>query len=327
MFIVFGCLFLGIILGRLFLRNRENGRLASVITGIVRLLLLALGLEVGADSMIMGSLGSLGLTALWLTGAAMAGSALAASGLWIAVRKSGSGALGCLRKPSEGTASAAENGRHGGFASRLNMLWESMKGSIVVVAFFLLGIVLGLSGVADADGKSVSLTSYVLYALLLCVGMTIGEDGGFFSRVKGLDRKLMLLPLMTACGTFLGVAAVWAFFRQYLLTDCLAVGSGFAYYSLSSVFITEMRGAELGTVALLSNIFREILALLVIHPMARTLNPLAAVSMGGATTFDTSLPVIMQSAGKDYLIIAAFHGLTLDFSVPLFVTLFCSISG
>lgn len=136
-----------------------------------------------------------------------------------------------------------------------------------------------------------------------------------------------LLTLMLSIDTFLGVAVMWAFFRQYLLTDCLAVGSGFAYYSLSSVFITEMRGAELGTVALLSNIFREILALLVIPPMARTLNPLAAVSMGGATTFDTSLPVIMQSAGKDFLVVAAFHGLTLDFSVPLFVTLFCNIGG
>ena len=39
-------------------------------------------------------------------------------------------------------------------------------------------------------------------------------------------------------------------------------GSGFGYYSLSSIFITEYKGAELGTIALLSNISREIITLL-----------------------------------------------------------------
>ncbi|MCM1078181.1 MAG: lysine exporter LysO family protein [Bacteroidales bacterium] len=327
MFIVFGYLFSGIIIGRLFFRNHENSRLPKVISWIVRLLLLSLGLEAGSDSMIMGSLGTLGLTALLMTVAAMSGSSLLASCLWLGVRKSGGSTLPCLGMPSEGTAPAAENDRHDGMRNRPGILWDSMKDSFAVVMFFLSGIILGLSGIMPSDIRPVSLTNYVLYALLLCVGMTIGVDSGFFSRMKGLDRKLMLLPLTTACGTFLGVAVLWAFSRQYLLTDCLAVGSGFAYYSLSSVFITEMRGAELGTVALLSNIFREILAMLVIPLTARALNPLAAVSMGGATTFDTSLPVIMQSAGKDYLIVAAFHGLTLDFSVPLFVTLFCSINS
>ena len=52
--------------------------------------------------------------------------------------------------------------------------------------------------------------------------------------------------------------------------DCLAVGSGFAYYSLSSILITELKEAslgvqmatELGTIALIANIIREIMALL-----------------------------------------------------------------
>ena len=50
----------------------------------------------------------------------------------------------------------------------------------------------------------------------------------------------------------------------------MAVGSGFAYYSLSSILITQFKepsiglqlATELGTIALLTNIFREMMALL-----------------------------------------------------------------
>lgn len=52
------------------------------------------------------------------------------------------------------------------------------------------------------------------------------------------------------------------FFPRHSLSDFLAVGSGFGYYSLSSIFITEYRGAELGTIALLANIVRELIVLL-----------------------------------------------------------------
>ena len=50
----------------------------------------------------------------------------------------------------------------------------------------------------------------------------------------------------------------------------MAVGAGFGYYSLSSIFITEYKGPELGTIALLSNITREIITLL-FAPVASTL--------------------------------------------------------
>ena len=104
-----------------------------------------------------------------------------------------------------------------------------------------------------------------------------------------------------------------------------AVGSGFGYYSLSSIFIADFRGAELGTVALLCNVMREIFTLLAAPLVARWCGPLAAVSIGGAPTFDTTLPVITQAAGKPYAVVSIFHGCTLDFSVPFLVTFFCTL--
>lgn len=45
----------------------------------------------------------------------------------------------------------------------------------------------------------------------------------------------------------------------------------------------------------------------------------------GATTFDTTLPILTRVAGPQYAVVAIFHGCVTDFSVPFLVTFFCSI--
>ena len=104
----------------------------------------------------------------------------------------------------------------------------------------------------------------------------------------------------------------------------MAVGSGFGYYSLSSILITESKGAELGTIALLSNIIREIITLLFAPLLVRFFGNLAPISAGGATTADTTLPIITRYSGQKYAMLSIYHGFVVDFSVPFLVTLFCS---
>ena len=131
--------------------------------------------------------------------------------------------------------------------------------------------------------------------------------------------------MATAVGTLLGAGVAAPLLRDCTLGDTLAVGAGFGYYSLSSIFIADLRGAELATVALLCNILREIFTLLAAPLVARWFGPLAAVSIGGATTFDTTLPIITRAAGRPYAVVSIFHGCVLDFSVPFLVTFFCSL--
>ncbi len=70
--------------------------------------------------------------------------------------------------------------------------------------------------------------------------------------------RMLLAPLATTADTFAGVASL---FLAYSLADSLTIGAGFAYRLLLPVLHLHhpvQRGAELGTVALLSNIPREI---------------------------------------------------------------------
>lgn len=200
-----------------------------------------------------------------------------------------------------------------------------MKGSLIVVGFFVLGVCLGRLDLAPALLMDSRVTFAALCCLLFCVGMSIGSYDNIVSEFRSLNPRLALLPVATILGSFAGSLVAWLFLQYRGVTDCMAVGSGFAYYSISSIFITQYRGAELGTVALLANIYREILTLLVAPLLSKVFGPLAPISSGGATTMDTTLPIISQTCGQQYVVVSLFHGFVIDFSVPFLVTMWCML--
>ena len=205
-----------------------------------------------------------------------------------------------------------------------------MKGSLIIIAFFALGIAVGLipnfSFLIPNFSFLIPNSSFlILCALMFCVGVSIGSDTNTLKSFRSVNPRLMMLPVITIVGSLAGTAAASALLPHRHLFDCLAIGSGFGYYSLSSIFITEYKGAELGTIALLANIMREIITLLCAPLLVKFFGKLAPISMGGATTMDTTLPIITRTSGQDYVIVSIFHGFCVDFSVPFLVTFFCSL--
>ena len=110
----------------------------------------------------------------------------------------------------------------------------------------------------------------VLYVLMLLLGMNLGGNQDLKGFVAQFNFKMLLVPIATVSGTFLFSAIAGFILSQWSVFDCMAVGSGFAYYSISSVLITQLKtpsmglqvATELGTIALLANIFREMTALI-----------------------------------------------------------------
>ena len=200
-----------------------------------------------------------------------------------------------------------------------------MKGSLIIVGFFILGIVCGVMHWMPDLSALGNVSFLTLCALLFCVGVTVGNNTAMLKTFRQLDPRLMLLPLMTIVGTLSATAVASLGLPHRGLTDCLAIGSGFGYYSLSSIFITQYRGPELGTVALLANIIREVFTLLGAPLLVRYFGPLSPISCGGATTMDTTLPIITRCSGQEFVILSLFHGFLVDFSVPFLVTFFCTL--
>lgn len=194
-----------------------------------------------------------------------------------------------------------------------------MKGSLIIIGFFLLGVACGVAHLVPAWITDYNF--YVLCALLFAVGMSVGIDGSMVQRFRALNPQLAWLPVCSILGTLAGSVVAWLLVPREV-TEVLAVGSGFGYYSLSSILITEYSGAELGTVALLANITRELFTLLAAPLMVRFFGTLAPIAAGGATAMDTTLPIISQTAGREYVPVSIYCGFVTDFSVPFLVTLF-----
>ncbi|MGL5317406.1 MAG: lysine exporter LysO family protein [Bacteroidales bacterium] len=199
-----------------------------------------------------------------------------------------------------------------------------MTGSLIIISFFIGGIVTAKFGLIPEFLLNDSLTTYLLFTLMFFVGIYIGSDKKLLSSLTNQNKKILLVPLGTIIGTLIG-SFIASLFLDRSAADCLAVGAGFGYYSLSSVFITQFRGEELGAIALISNIMREVFALISAPFIVSWFGRLAPISVGGATTMDTTLPVITKYAGKEFVIIAITHGFLVDFSVPFLVSFFCKI--
>lgn len=199
-----------------------------------------------------------------------------------------------------------------------------MKQSLIFLAVFALGVLLAIPGLMPIYFIENDISKWILYLLLFFVGIQIGSGKNILKVARSVGFKIMLVPIATTVGTFAGAIAVSFILSDRSITDCLSVGAGFAYYSLSSILITEYRGAELGTIALLANIIREFFVLLLAPWMVKYFGKLAPICGGGATTMDTTLPIISKYSGSDFVIVALFHGIIIDFTVPLWVSFFLS---
>ena len=332
MFIVILFIFLGILSGVLCRKLSTGARISltdvaarwqgRIVTWLIWLLLFLLGIEVGSNEMIVRSLPTLGVEALLLSSAATLGCCVLAWILWRVLKNN------TVQENAKKETSAEKEGnpaeKEGLQGSSLIRGLKVMKGSLIVVGFFVIGLLGGIEKMVPSWLLDGDVSFVALCGLLLFVGLGIGLNPEMKKEVRSLSPRMALLPVVTIIGSWLGALLIWTVLHR-TLSDCMAINSGFAYYSLSSIFITEYRGAELGTIALLANIIREMLTLLGAPLMARCFGPLAPISVGGATTMDTTLPILSQTLGQRYIALSIYHGFVVDFTVPFLVSWWCMI--
>jgi len=196
-----------------------------------------------------------------------------------------------------------------------------MKGSLIILSFFAGGLLLGMYKLIPNQFIETDYSMYALYFLMFLVGIGIGSNKKSLEVIKSVNFKIALVPLSVIVGTYIGVS-VFALIQDNIgFIDAIAIGSGFGYYSLSSVLISELSGETLGVIALLSNISREIITLLFTPIFARYFGKLAPISSGGATSMDTTLPIITKYIGSDYAIISVFSGVVLTILIPFLIAI------
>ena len=208
-----------------------------------------------------------------------------------------------------------------------------MKGSILIVGSFVAGCVVGRLGWLPNWWLGGALSLVVLYALMFQVGVGIGSDSRLKEILRSITPRTIIVPCATIVGTIVASFLVSFALARWSTAEVMAVGCGFGYYSLSSILVSSLKeahiglqaAAELGTITLMANVFRELMTLLLAPFMVRWFPPLGPICAGGATTIDVTLPVITRFSGRDWLFVSILHGVVVDFSVPFLVPFFCSL--
>ncbi|MDO5058376.1 MAG: lysine exporter LysO family protein [Neisseria sp.] len=198
----------------------------------------------------------------------------------------------------------------------------SMAGSAKQIACLLLGLLFGWA-FQEIWLPPENSGTYALMLLMLFVGIQLGGNGVKLRTVL-INRRGVQTALLGAAATFAGGLLFALLMPDVAWSKGLALASGFGWYSLSGIVMTEAYGAVWGSVALINDLAREFFALVMIPPIMRRY-PSAAVNVGGATSLDFTLPVIQSAGGLAVVPLAVSYGFIINLAAPFLMVLFSSL--
>ncbi|MBP8851012.1 MAG: lysine exporter LysO family protein [Breznakibacter sp.] len=199
-----------------------------------------------------------------------------------------------------------------------------MKGTLVIVLCFVAGI--GVSYFLSIPEWSYSsgFQTAVLALLLFLVGVGIGSEDGLSTIFSNLSPTILLLPFLIIIGSLLGGFLATFFISNISSREGVAIASGMGYYSLSSILLSKLSGEQVGAMALIANLFREVSTILLFPIIAKAFGRFGGIASGGATSMDTTLPLIVRYSGKEMAVVAIYTGLVITMLVPLLISVIMS---
>lgn len=164
-----------------------------------------------------------------------------------------------------------------------------------------------------------------LDVMIFIAGIEIGSNRGILKRICNLHSALLALaiPLAVACGSICG-ALLLGHIAGLSAYDSLLVGGGLGWYSFSSVVISAMYSTEIGTVAFLANMMREISGFFLI-PLLVRVHKFLALAPSGAATMDSELPVVIKYTNLHVGMYSFINGLVLTLIVPVLISWLLSL--
>lgn len=164
-----------------------------------------------------------------------------------------------------------------------------------------------------------------LDVMIFIAGIEIGSNRGILKRICNLHSALLALaiPFAVACGSICG-ALLLGHIAGLSAYDSLLVGGGLGWYSFSSVVISAMYSTEIGTVAFLANMMREISGFFLI-PLLVRVHKFLALAPSGAATMDSGLPVVIKYTNLHVGMYSFINGLVLTLIVPVLISWLLSL--
>lgn len=196
---------------------------------------------------------------------------------------------------------------------------------IVALVSLVLGVVCGqFLFSAEMSAIFSHVANYALCFLMLLVGISIGMSKNVFKKLKEYNIRILIIPIGVIAGSIVG-GFVCGWVIGMPLRESVPVASAMGWYSLAGVLLTSLLGAQVGAIAFLSSLMREMITFVLIPPIAKHLNVYTAIAPAGATSEDTTLPMLVKYTNSEVVVMAVFNGVLCSAAAPVLMRLFSDI--
>lgn len=196
---------------------------------------------------------------------------------------------------------------------------------LLALAALVLGVVWGSFGPAGTPLDLISDNSeLILYALMFFVGISIGLNKTILQKIREYHIKVFIIPFGIVVGS-VAAGVVCGLLTGVGVRNGAAIAGGMGWYSLAGVMLTEMAGAQMGSVAFLSNLMREMLSFFSIPWISRHLNYYSCIAPAGATSEDTTLSMMVRYTSEEVVVMSVFNGILCSAVVPVLIRLCYSL--
>ncbi|MDO4683698.1 MAG: lysine exporter LysO family protein [Lautropia sp.] len=209
-------------------------------------------------------------------------------------------------------------GANGGIRDRLRSSWLPIRECLIAIIMVLFGAAIFL---AQDNGfiPNVVLpsSSSLLSLLVVLVGVDLTQVSLDW---RSMSASAWRVPLSVVLGSLLGGVTASILWGDSVRVS-LQLASGYGWFTLSSVMMGEYHGQLIGTVALMTDLFRELVAIILIYVFGRE-KPEMAIASAGATALDSTLPMVKQGCPVSHVPLALASGLILTVLAPVMIALF-----
>jgi len=155
-----------------------------------------------------------------------------------------------------------------------------------------------------------------LYLMMAAVGAVIALDEDPLGKLRRAGPAgVALAVVVLVASTLAGLLVAGPLGLDPRLSA--AVGAGCGWYSFTGPYLAGV-DPYMGFVGFTSNLLRE-LATMILYPVLAQRFPLQAVALGGATTMDSTLPVIARYGGSHAAMLGLVQGFIITLAVPIVV--------
>jgi len=287
----------------------KNGLIENILMFSIFLLIFSMGFKIGSEPGIIDKLSRIGLFSLLFALFTIAGTIALLIFLFILIPNTQPVNHTLLKNnPDNPVNSSVKN---------------PIKDPIIFLSLLIGGFVVGLLLKRFGSIKTGNITVWILYILVFFIGIKLRREEIRLSTFIS-SHNVWIVPLGTVAGSLLG-GMILTFILKMRIGSGLSVSAGFGWYSLSGVLLSRLDSPALGSIAFLSNMFRETTALILIPVFRGTRFPLTAIGIAGATSMDVTLPVIVKNYGSSFAPISIASGIIVSVFVPFLVPLLYQI--